>query len=116
MDVDGNGAPPGKERLMAKNAMGKSRPTDRPYLIYSGNGFEYRVLKAYSADPHKRGARWFLATKSPYTFGSFELGDGYIADVAGNGFGARLTYRDPEVPDDMIPDPARVPDSPMAGW
>lgn len=95
------------------NPMGKTRPADKPYLIYKNGSFTYKVLKAYSADPLKKGARWFLATKSPYTYGSDELGDGYIADVVP---GSTLTYRDPDVPDSAIPDPAKVPTSPMADW
>ena len=81
------------------NPLGKSRTEDNPYLIVEGaGGFTYRVLKAYALDPDKKNARWFLATSSPYTFGSNELGDGYIADVAGT-----ITYRDPAVPDEAIP-------------
>lgn len=92
------------------NPLGKTRPTDNPYLIYRNlTGWEWRVLKAYSADPYKRYARWFCAVKSPYTGGGSDMGDTYIADVVtGRGHGL-LTYRDPVVPDAAIPDPARVP-------
>ena len=84
---------------MPKLTMGKTRPTDKPYLTVAGyGGFTYNVLKAYSADPDKPYARWFLATKSPFTYGSWELGDGYIADV----FGA-VTYKDPAVTDADLP-------------
>jgi len=84
---------------MAVNPLGKSRKADAPYLIVDGgNGFIYRVLKAYVADPDQKYARWFLATSSPFTYGSNELGDGYIAEVTG-----RVTYRDPSVPDEALP-------------
>lgn len=65
----------------------KTRPTENPYRIYrSADGtWEWRVLKAYKSDENAPYARWFLATKSPFTYGSFELGDGYIADVKANG-------------------------------
>ena len=70
---------------MAKNLCGKTRPKENPYEIWmSRDGFEYRVLKKYQSpeneakNPH---ARWFLATKSPFTYGTFELGDGYVQDV-----------------------------------
>ena len=101
------------------NPMGKTRKVEEPYLVYESlTGFEWRVLKAYSTDPNKRAARWFLATKSPYTGGSYELGDGYIADVVkGSGLTAgRLTFRDPVVPDEAIPDPKLVAASPMEDW
>lgn len=39
-----------------------------------------------------------MATTSPFTGGSAELGDGYIASVTGT-----ITYRDPVVPDSAIP-------------
>lgn len=83
---------------MAAIVMGKTRTADKPYLVVEGGGFKYKVLRAYSADPNKSGARWFLATSSPYTYGSDELGDGYTADVTGT-----ITYRDPEVPDSALP-------------
>lgn len=65
------------------NLRGKTRLIDSPYAIYidEAAGFEYRVLKAYSADDDKPYGRWFLATRSPYTWGEWKLGDGYIADV-----------------------------------
>ena len=89
-----------------KNLMAKTRPMDAPYLIYTAPGWTWKVLKAYSGDPHKKFGRWFLATTSPFTFGSAELGDGYIGDVVTN---ATLAFTDPAVPAYMIPDPALVP-------
>jgi len=68
-----------------KNLCGKTRKVEDPYEIWEGsNGFEYRVLKKYQSEEKEKAnpyARWFLATKSPYTYGSFELGDGYVKDV-----------------------------------
>jgi len=84
---------------MARTSMGKTRPVDRPYAIFRAPGWEWRVLKAYGRDPHAPYARWYLSTSSPYVEG--ELGDGYAADVMANG---QLTYRDPEVGEDEVPD------------
>lgn len=78
--------------------MGKSRTVDKPYLIVQSDGWEYRVLKAYSADPDKQYARWFCSVKSPYTFGGADMGDTYVSDVRGV-----VTFRDPEVPDSALP-------------
>lgn len=99
---------------MALNPMGKARPSDNPYLVVRNGGITYKVLKAYSADPDKLGARWLLATASPETYGLDEYGDGYIADVSGT-----IISRDPLVPDSALPqhllDPSiPAPKSPMA--
>ena len=67
-----------------KNLCEKTRKTENPYEIWVGHGFEYRVLKKWQADDDKPYARWFLATKSPYTFGTWELGDRYVAEVKAN--------------------------------
>ena len=83
---------------MAKLTMGKTRPASDPYLTVTDGTFTYKVLKAYSADPNQQYARWFLATASPFTFGSDELGDGYIADVRG-----QIVQRRPEVTDADLP-------------
>ena len=100
---------------MTKNTMGKTRPVDRPYLIYRNlSGWEWRVLKAYSADPHKPYGRWFCAVTSAYTGGGADWGDTYIWDVVAAGGGA-LVYRDPDVPDSAVPDRARVP-KPALPW
>lgn len=81
------------------NPMGKTRPASDPYLTVEGRGgFVYKVLRAYSKDPNAQYARWFLATASPYTYGSDELGDGYIATVVG-----KIVQRDPSVPDEALP-------------
>lgn len=73
-----------------KNEQGKTRKVNDPYEIWrteevqKTGGFEYRVLKKYQApdkEAHNPYARWFLATKSPMTFGSYEMGDGYVRDV-----------------------------------
>ena len=73
---------------MSKNECGKTRDIKKPYEIWLGaNGFEWRVLKKYqnkeneAKNPH---ARWMMATKSPFTFGSYEYGDTYVKEIKGN--------------------------------
>lgn len=68
----------------SKNLLGKTRSVDSPYMTFRMNDWEWRVLKAYKSKPSEdkdQYARWFLATKSPNTYGEFELGDGYIKDI-----------------------------------
>ena len=73
---------------MARTKFGKSRPIENPYAIYKGYGpfgdTEVRVLKTYqSAEKEKTNqyARWFVAVKSDFTYGSFDMGDSYIVDA-----------------------------------
>lgn len=77
------------------NPFGKSRPIENPYAIYTGPmGFEWRVLKtrkmAKNEGPY---AIWHVAARSEATFGSFEFGDTYKADVVSYG---RLVAAYPE--------------------
>jgi hypothetical protein len=69
-----------------KNPFGKTTSQSEPYAIYKNEmaGWEWRVLKTYQRPDKERSnpyARWFLATKSPYTYGSYELGDGYSKEI-----------------------------------
>lgn len=81
--------------------MGKARPVSNPYLVYTNDsGWTWKVLKAYAADPNKPYARWFTAVSSPFTYGGYDMGDTYVADVVGYG---HLTYRDPDVPLTAVP-------------
>ena len=72
-----------------KNQCGKTRPVEDPYEILENprSGFVFRVLKKYQR-PDKEAenpyARWFVATKSPFTYGNWELGDGYVRDITRN--------------------------------
>ena len=70
---------------MAKNLLGKSRKQADPYAVFKGNGpfgeTEMRLLKTYQAPANENKnqyARWFVATKTPMTYGSFDMGDSYI--------------------------------------
>lgn len=62
----------------------KSRKTENPYAVFRAGDWEWRVLKRYGKS-EKPYARWFTAVSSPYTFGSFDLGDTYVADVVRHG-------------------------------
>ena len=69
-----------------KNECGKTRDVDDPYEIWenSSDGFTWHVLKKYQR-PDKEAenpyARWFVAAKSPYTYGSWEMGDTYVSEI-----------------------------------
>lgn len=69
-----------------KNPCLKVRPVNNPYEVWTSHDghWEWRVLKKYRAPIHEEQdpfARWFCAVKSPYTFGSWEYGDVYAAEV-----------------------------------
>jgi hypothetical protein len=57
---------------MAKNKFGKTVKVDSPYAIYKN------AKEKESKNPY---ARWYVASRSPYTYGSWEYGDIYIKDV-----------------------------------
>ena len=73
---------------MTKNLCGKSRSKEDPYAIFKGIGpfgdTEVRLLKTYQK-PEKeltnQYARWFVAVKSDFTYGSYDIGDSYINEV-----------------------------------
>jgi hypothetical protein len=70
--------------MATKNEKGKTRPVDQPYETYAAGGFEWRVLKHYQSEEGEAAnehARVFCATMSPYTFGRWEYGDAYLADI-----------------------------------
>ena len=66
------------------NPFAKSRPADKPYAIYRAGDMVWHVCKTYKMPKNEAGnmyARWFVWAKSDATFGSFEGGDTYAADV-----------------------------------
>tara|TARA_Y100000401_G_scaffold55907_1_gene44263 strand:+ start:14484 stop:14738 length:255 start_codon:yes stop_codon:yes gene_type:complete len=71
------------------NPCGKTRDIDEPYEIWKGSHpmfgeIEYRVLKKYQTPTKEKQnayARWFVAAKSQATFGGWDYGDTYIADI-----------------------------------
>jgi hypothetical protein len=64
-----------------KNTMAKTRPVDNPYETWKHGEWEWRVLKKWQADDAKPFARWYCAVRSPLTYGQWEYGDTYVADV-----------------------------------
>lgn len=66
-----------------KNTALKMRSIDNPYEIWKSpdGNFETRILKKWQQDDNKPYARWYTATKSPATFGSWEYGDMYVKDI-----------------------------------
>jgi len=70
----------------APNPCARTRSVDDPYEIWkSADGsWEWRVLKKYSSPKQEASnpyARWYVAVKSPNTFGSWEYGDSYAKDI-----------------------------------
>jgi hypothetical protein len=87
---------------MAVNLYGKRREVTKPYAIYKDTSgtIETRVLKTYQTPDNEKKrvtkdgqnvARWHVAVKSPFTYGSWEYGDSYIESVIN---GASLVYGD----------------------
>ena len=77
---------PGKERTV-KNPAGKSRKLDNPYAEWTdpvNPDWSFRILKSYQGDNSKEYGRWFMAVKSPATYGTWELGDGYVREYRGS--------------------------------
>jgi len=73
---------------MTKNLLGKSRKTNAPYAVFKGNGpfgeTEMRLLKTYQVPANEaknQYARWFVAVKTPMTYGSYDMGDSYIREA-----------------------------------
>lgn len=86
---------------MAKIPCNRMRPVDcsNPYETYQygdpdNGGIVWHVLKHYQSPEKEREnpyARVMVGCKSPYTYGSYDLGDCYLSDIFGD-----LTYVDPE--------------------
>ena len=76
------------------NPCGKMRPVEKPYEIWTSRdgSWEHRVLKKYQLDDNNPFARWFVAVKSPFTYGEWEYGDSYAKAVK---YGNTRTYIDP---------------------
>jgi len=54
------------------------------------------LLKTYQIPTKEREnqyARWFVAVKTPMTYGSYDMGDSYIREAT---MGLTLTYASPE--------------------
>ena len=67
------------------NPWGKKRPKENPYAIYRGNGWEWRVLKAYQSPGKELNnpfARWHCFVTSPM-LPDGECGDVYVNEIVG---------------------------------
>ena len=73
------------EKIDMKNLCRKSRPVDDPYEVWqNGHGWTWHVLKKYQNPDNEaknQYARWFVAAKSPLTYGSWEYGDTYVSEI-----------------------------------
>ena len=66
------------------NPFAKSRPVGQPYAIYRAGDMTWHVCKTYKTPANEakdQYARWFVWAKSPMTYGDFEGGDTYRAEV-----------------------------------
>ena len=70
-----------KKSDKSKNSCAKMRKIDQPYEIWQAGDWEWRVLKKWQVDDDKPYARWFCAVKSNFTYGEFEYGDVYVAEI-----------------------------------
>ena len=85
---------------MAKNPLRRRRDIDNPYATFMSGDIEIRVLKTnkIAKTENSDKARWFTATKSPMTSGSWEYGHTDRKEVQENGRidNFKLTYASPE--------------------
>jgi hypothetical protein len=72
--------------------MKKSRPVENPYEVWQAGDWEWRVLKSWQNDRDQEYARAFCAVSSPYTFGSFDMGDVYWVDIFKNAVLVETNY------------------------
>lgn len=75
----------------------KTRPVENPYLVFQDAraGWTWKVLKAWQNDNAKPYARWFTAVSSPHTWGGYDMGDTYVADVVLYGRLVEVDGREP---------------------
>ena len=61
----------------------KMATREAPHATYVAGDWTYLVLKvmAPKKSPADQYVAWHVAVKSPYTFGSFEQGDNYSAEI-----------------------------------
>lgn len=73
---------------MARTPFGKTRKTMDPYAIYQRGDWTWHILKTYKHPHNEVGdlyARWFVAAKSPMSYGEFEMGDTYASEITNIG-------------------------------
>jgi len=66
-----------------KNPCLKERTIDNPYEIWESpdKTWKWLVLKKWQLDDNKPLARWFCAVSSPYTYGTYDIGDVYVSEI-----------------------------------
>jgi hypothetical protein len=79
------------------NPFRKTATIDEPHAIFvNSQGWEWRILRTYkqpSSEAKDPYARWFVAARSPLTYGDWEYGDTYKNEVTRYG---RLHSATPE--------------------
>lgn len=79
--------------MATKNLCGKTVKQENPYEIWTdGHSFTWLVLKKYQgedAEAKNAYARWFCAVEGPGTYGGFDLGDTYVAEI--KRYGRKMT-------------------------
>ena len=90
--------------MALKNELGKSRPSDRPYIVVENAeaGWTWKVRKAYQAagkEVQNLQARWFCEVSSPMTPYGPDLGDVYVVEVLRPG--NVVTFVDPDLAADI---------------
>ncbi len=78
----------GGKSLRPKNECAKTRKQSDPYEVWENfdGSWTWLVLKKWQIDDDKLAARWFCAVKSPFTYGSFELGDVYVHEIKSHAY------------------------------
>ena len=73
-----------------RTSFGKTRDVEEPYAVYENSAagkeqrWEWRVLKTYrhsSKEGTNPYAIWYVAAKSPNTFGRWEYGDTHKEEI-----------------------------------
>ena len=70
--------------MSTANPCAKTRPVDNPYEVWVNGDWTWKVLKKYQTPKREAQnpyARWLCAVSSPYTYGSYEMGDVYVKEI-----------------------------------
>lgn len=63
----------------------KAVDVETPYAVFTGTMFggpaTFKVLKKYKNDDAAQYSAWLIAAETPATYGSYDMGDTYVADV-----------------------------------
>lgn len=81
--------------MSKSNPCAKTRPVTRPYEIWEGGGFTWKVLKKYQGPAREAEnpyATWFVSCDSPFI--TDERGDEYVSRITSR---AVLTHTDYDV-------------------